>query len=172
MKTYFFAGFRRRLLLILVGAAGAFTTACSSKDDGLVSADFTATDEAIISKYVADNKLTTAQRQTSGLYYVPLTTNSTGTSAAAGKTVSVRYTGQFLSGTVFDASSQHGNVPIDFVLGAGQVIAGWDQGIALMRKGEKGILLIPSALAYGATGRGSIPPNTVLRFDVELVDVK
>ncbi|MVN75640.1 hypothetical protein GO988_04805 [Hymenobacter sp. HMF4947] len=172
MKIYFFAGFRQLLLLVLVGAAGAFTTACSHKDDSVVSANYSVADETTISKYVADNKLTAAQRQTSGLYYVPLTSNPTGTPAAAGKTVSVLYTGTFLNGTVFDASSQHGNTPIDFVLGTGQVITGWDLGIALMHKGEKSILLIPSALAYGATGRGAIPPNTVLRFDVELVDVK
>ncbi len=61
--------------------------------------------------------------------------------ATAGKTVSVLYTGRLINGTVFDASSQHGNKPIEFVLGRGQVIQGWDEGIALMRKGEKATLL-------------------------------
>ncbi|MGI4870271.1 MAG: FKBP-type peptidyl-prolyl cis-trans isomerase [Janthinobacterium lividum] len=115
----------------------------------------------------------TAQKQSSGLYYVPVTTNASGTPAVAGKTVSVLYTGTLLDGTVFDASSKNGNKPFDFVLGAGQVIKGWDQGIALMHKGEKAVLLIPSALGYGASGAGSaIPPNTVIKFDVEVTDVK
>lgn len=82
------------------------------------------------------------------------------------------YTGKLLDGTVFDASSRNGNTPYRFVLGARKVIAGWDEGIALLRKGEKGILLIPSALGYGPQGNQSIPPNAVLYFDVELVDVQ
>ncbi|RYY16678.1 MAG: FKBP-type peptidyl-prolyl cis-trans isomerase [Cytophagaceae bacterium] len=134
---------------------------------------YAATDEAIIQKYLTANTITGAQRQASGLYYVPITANPTGTPATAGKSVSVLYTGRLLDGTVFDASSQHGNVPITFTLGAGQVIAGWDEGIALMRKGEKATLLIPSALAYGPSGAGTtITPNTVLRFEVEVTDVK
>jgi FKBP-type peptidyl-prolyl cis-trans isomerase len=99
--------------------------------------------------------------------------NPTGTPAVPGKTVSVRYTGELLDGTVFDASAKHGNEPFDFVLGEGKVIPGWDEGIALMRKGEKGVLLLPSALGYGPEGAGSdIPPNAVLRFEVELLDVR
>ena len=139
----------------------------------LVDLNFAATDNALITKYIADNKITTAQKQASGLYYVPVTANASGAQATAGKTVSVIYTGTLLDGTVFDASSLHGNTPISFVLGAGQVIKGWDEGIALMRKGEKSVLLIPSALAYGPTSPAtSIPANSVLRFEVELVDVK
>lgn len=138
----------------------------------LVDLNYAATDDAIIQKYLTDNNITNAQKQASGLYYVPGTTNPTGTQAAAGTTASVLYTGKLINGTVFDASSQHGNTPFSFVVGSRQVIAGWDEGIALMRKGEKGQLLIPSALAYGATGSGSIAANTVLRFDVEITDVK
>ena len=136
--------------------------------------DFKVPDDYIITKYLADNNITNAQKQPSGLYYVPGTTNPSGALASAGKTASVLYTGRFItgSGAIFDASSQHGNTPYDFVVGNGQVIAGWDQGIALMRKGEKGQLLVPSALAYGSRGSGAIPANTVLRFDVEVTDVK
>ena len=87
--------------------------------------------------------------------------------------MSVLYTGKLLDGKVFDASSRNGNRPFTFPLGQGKVIQGWDEGIALLRKGEKGILLIPSALGYGARGAGSdIPPNAVRYFDVELVDVQ
>lgn len=136
--------------------------------------DFKVPDDYIITKYLADNKITNAQKQPSGLYYVPGTSNPNGALASAGKTASVLYTGRFVtgSGAIFDASSQHGNTPYDFVVGKGQVIKGWDEGIALMRKGEKGQLLIPSALAYGSTGSSAIPANTVLRFDVEVADVK
>lgn len=137
----------------------------------LIDLNFAATDDAIIRKYLIDNNITNFQKQPSGLYYVPGTTNPTGTQATAGKTASVLYTGRRPDNTVFDSSPT--NAPISFVVGAGQVIAGWDEGIALMRKGEKGQLLIPSALAYGPSGRGtSIPPNTVLRFEVEVTDVK
>lgn len=137
-----------------------------------LNSSYAVPDDKAIQKYLADNNITNAQKQASGLYYVPGTTNASGTQATAGKTAAVLYTGKYLYGTVFDASSLHGNTPFSFVVGRGQVIAGWDEGIALMRKGEKGQLLIPSALAYGTSGSGSIPPNTPLAFDVEITDVK
>lgn len=142
-------------------------------DVEVVDLDYAATDDALIQKYLTAKSITGAQKQTSGLYYVPVTANPTGTPATAGKSVSVLYTGQLLDGTTFDASSMHSNTPFTFTLGAKQVIAGWDEGIALMRKGEKATLLIPSAQAYGASSPAtSIPANSVLRFDVEVTDVK
>ncbi len=173
MTISFSASARQLALALLLAAPGALLTACGSVNETpAIHVDYTKADEALIQKYIADHKLTNAQRLPSGLYYVPTRAVPTGTPAAAGKTVSVRYTGQLLDGTVFDASAQHGNEPFDFVLGEGKVIAGWDQGIALMHKGEKGVLLLPSALGYGADGAGSdIPPNAVLRFEVELLDV-
>ncbi len=142
-------------------------------DVEVIDLDFAATDDAIIKKYIADNNITGAQKQASGLYYVPTATNATGVQATANKSVSVLYTGKLLNGTTFDATSQRGNAPFTFTLGTKQVIPGWDEGIALMRKGEKATLLIPSALGYGPRGSGNaIAPNTVLRFDVELTDVK
>ena len=96
----------------------------------------------------------------------------TGAQAEAGKTVSVHYEGKLLDGTVFDSSYKRGT-PIDFKLGVGQVIKGWDEGIALMKVGGKAQLNIPPELGYGARGAGGvIPPNATLAFDVELVDVK
>lgn len=173
MKMSFSSVSLRFLFVALLGTAGLATTSCDDDPKAVPSQDFSAIDEAIIKKYLTDYSITTAQRQTSGLYYQPIVTNPTGVQAAAKKTVSVLYTGRFMDGRIFDASSQHNNVPISFVLGAGQVIPGWDEGIALMRKGEKAQLFIPSALAYGSAGAPpSIPANTVLRFDVELVDVK
>jgi FKBP-type peptidyl-prolyl cis-trans isomerase len=138
-------------------------------DVELVDLNYAITDEAIIKKYVADNSLTNAQRQSSGLYYVPVTANPTGVQATAGKTATVRYTGKLLNGTVFDP----GTAPLNFVVGAKQVIPGFDEGISLMRTGEKAVLLIPSAQAYGPSSPSTtIPANSVLRFDVELVEVK
>lgn len=89
-----------------------------------------------------------------------------------GQTVSVHYKGQLADGTVFDSSFKR-NQPIDFALGVGQVIPGWDEGIALLGVGDKARLVIPSDLAYGSAGAGGvIPPNAPLVFDVELVAVK
>ena len=163
-----------RILFLALPATAALTMTACKKDTTTATGfqDYAAIDEDIIKKYIADNKITNAQRQASGLYFVPLTTEPNAVAAVKGKTVSVIYTGQFMNGTVFDASSKNGNTPFSFLLGNGDVIKGWDEGIALMHKGEKALLLIPSALAYGPTGRGPIPANSVLRFQVELVDVK
>ena len=95
-----------------------------------------------------------------------------GPQAQPGQLVAVHYTGKLADGTVFDSSLDRGE-PIEFVLGAGRVIPGWDQGIAMMNVGDKATLIIPPDLAYGASGAGGvIPPNATLIFDVELVDVK
>jgi peptidylprolyl isomerase len=110
-------------------------------------------------------------KTTSGLEYIELEAG-TGAQAQAGKTVEVHYTGRLQDGTVFDSSVSRG-VPISFKLGIGQVIKGWDEGIALMKVGGKAQLVIPPNLGYGASGAGGvIPPNATLVFDVELVDVK
>lgn len=107
----------------------------------------------------------------SGLRYIRLN-QTDGELAVAGKTVSVHYTGYLENGNVFDSSISRGQ-PISFPLGQGRVIKGWDEGIALLKVGEKARLLIPSALAYGDRGAGGlIPPGADLIFDVELVDVK
>ncbi|MBI4731361.1 MAG: FKBP-type peptidyl-prolyl cis-trans isomerase [Chloroflexi bacterium] len=108
----------------------------------------------------------------SGLEYNEVSAGK-GAQAVAGKTVKVHYTGKFPDGKVFDSSVSRGE-PIEFVLGAGRVIKGWDEGIALMKVGGKAQLTIPPGLAYGERGAGGgvIPPNATLVFDVELVDVK
>jgi FKBP-type peptidyl-prolyl cis-trans isomerase FkpA len=98
-------------------------------------------------------------------------TTGTGPVAQKGKTVSVHYTGWLTTGEKFDSSVDR-NEPFEFVLGTGQVIAGWDQGVATMRVGDKVKLTIPSDLAYGDHGYpGAIPPKATLIFDVELLGV-
>ena len=110
-------------------------------------------------------------KTSSGLEYIE-TEAGTGAQAEAGKTVRVHYTGKLQNGKVFDSSISRGE-PIEFPLGKGRVIKGWDEGIALMKVGGKAQLIIPPDLGYGASGAGGvIPPNATLIFDVELVDVK
>jgi FKBP-type peptidyl-prolyl cis-trans isomerase len=95
-----------------------------------------------------------------------------GAEAKAGDTVSVHYVGTLHDGTEFDSSRKRGQ-PFVFTLGKGQVIRGWDQGVAGMKVGGKRKLVIPPALAYGDHGMGKvIPPNSTLQFEVELVDIK
>lgn len=107
----------------------------------------------------------------SGLRYQILQEGS-GAKAEKGKTVSVHYKGQLADGTVFDSSYKR-KEPIEFPLGVGQVISGWDEGVQLLKIGDKARFVIPSNLAYGNQGAGGvIPPNATLIFDVELMDVK
>lgn len=110
-----------------------------------------------------------AKKTPTGLFYVKKLAGK-GLSPKAGDKVKVHYTGRLIDSTKFDSSVDRGT-PFEFELGAHQVIAGWDEGIALMKKGEKGILFIPSSLGYGERGAGGdIGPNSILIFDVELVD--
>ena len=112
-----------------------------------------------------------AKVTSSGLAY-KIIKKGTGAKAEAGKTVSVHYTGKLSNGTKFDSSYDR-NQPIEFELGRGRVIKGWDEGISLLNVGSKATFIIPPDLAYGARGAGGvIPPNATLIFDVELVEIK
>ena len=111
------------------------------------------------------------EKTTSGLRY-KFIQRGDGKRAEIGKTVSVHYTGQLEDGKTFDSSYPR-KKPIEFPLGKGNVIEGWDEGIALLQVGDKARFVIPSYLGYGENGAGgAIPPNATLIFDVELIDVK
>jgi len=100
-------------------------------------------------------------------------TVGTGATAEAGDSVTVNYVGALTDGTVFDASANHGTAGFTFTLGAGQVIKGWDLGVAGMKEGGKRKLVIPAAYAYGDQAIGNvIPANSTLIFEVELVKVQ
>ena len=107
----------------------------------------------------------------SGLFY-KIHNSGIGKNPKNGDLVSVHYKGMLIDSTVFDSSYQR-NKPIEFTLGVGQVIPGWDEGISLLKKGAKATLVIPANLAYGPSGAGGvIPPNATLIFDVELESFK
>lgn len=132
-------------------------------------------DDAKIQEYIKANNLQNVQKTDAGVYYV-ITQPGKGPKAKAGDNVAVHYKLSFLDGKELESSYNNpmtGGEPFSFPLGQGQVIQGWDDGIAQLNKGSKAILLIPSPLAYGEQARGEqMPANSILRFDVELVDIR
>jgi len=142
-------------LLIVLGFSG-----CKKKN----TVDQKAKDEEIIQTYISDNKLD-AKATGSGLYYV-IKTQGTGQQPSSASTVRVIYKGYLTDGSVFDQSSGAG-----FTTALKDVIKGWQEGIPYFKKGGKGILLIPSALGYGSQATSKIPANSVLIFDIELMEV-
>ena len=128
-------------------------------------------EEENIQNYLKDNNITTKPTE-SGLYVV-IEKQGKGKKPATGDKVTVDYTGYLLDGTKFDSSKEQGRKPFSFTLGQHQVIAGWDEGIAMLREGSKAKLIIPSELAYGASGAGNvIPPYAPLIFEVELIKIE
>jgi peptidyl-prolyl cis-trans isomerase A (cyclophilin A) len=141
-------------------ALAAFTTFRNSGEARLEKAK--AAQQDLLNKYAEGFDSTP-----SGLRYKIITPGS-GAKPAKGDRVSVHYEGSLLDGTVFDSSFQRGE-PIEFLLGVGQVIPGWDEGISLLKVGDRAKLLIPSDLAYGSRGAGGvIPPDAPLLFEVSL----
>jgi peptidylprolyl isomerase len=120
------------------------------------------------SKSTATGKQVTTK---SGLKYVDLVVGR-GAMPKVGQTISVLYTGKLTNGKVFDSTSTRNNEPFETAIGVGQVIKGWDEGMLTMRVGGKRRLTIPPALGYGAEAEGSIPANSTLVFDVELLAIK
>ncbi|MCC5927998.1 MAG: FKBP-type peptidyl-prolyl cis-trans isomerase [Cyclobacteriaceae bacterium] len=126
-------------------------------------------DQKKIDDYLSQNSID-AEKTSSGLYYL-IDSEGSGPNPSMGDEVSVHYRGTLLDGTVFDSSFDRQDEPFTFPIGQGMVIPGWDEGIALLKKGGKGKLFIPSKLAYGSRNMGTIQPNSVLIFDVELIDI-
>jgi FKBP-type peptidyl-prolyl cis-trans isomerase FkpA len=127
-------------------------------------------DDNIIRNYLQTNNITGYQKTESGLYYV-VTSAGEGEALVAGKKVGVHYLGKLLDGNKFDSSYDRGQ-PLEFSYNAGQMIKGFDEGVGFLKKGGKAVLYIPSHLAYGERGAGTIPPFSVLIFEIELVTVE
>lgn len=149
----------KNVLLFILAFGFVFASGC--KKDEKEQAE---KDEEIIQKYIADHNLN-ATATGSGLYVV-VTNQGSGSSCNQNSDVRVAYKGYLPNGTGFDESSVSG---VEFNLQ--QVIKGWTEGIPYFKEGGNGILLIPSALGYGSKSQGSIPANSVLIFEVNLIDV-
>ncbi|HCR52507.1 TPA: peptidylprolyl isomerase [Candidatus Kaiserbacteria bacterium] len=133
----------------------------------------TASNEAVLGASTETETTTTMPTEPVTELMVKDETVGSGAVAAVGDTVTVNYVGSLTNGTVFDASANHGSAGFTFTLGAGQVIKGWDQGIAGMKEGGKRVLIIPASLAYGSQAVGdAIPANSTLVFEVELLKVQ
>lgn len=131
-----------------------------------------AIDEKLIQDYLDQHNITTATRTSTGLYYQVLRPGN-GEQATKDKVVKIHYIGKFLDGTKFDSSYDTG-IPYAFKVGAenGSTIKGWHHAVELMREGEEARFFVPSGLAYGRYGSSRVPPNAVLVFDMDLLDVQ
>lgn len=129
--------------------------------------ELSGTEEQQIENYIKNNNLVVTEKTATGLRYILTKANASGTAVKTGQLATVKYTGKLLTDRTFDAGS------FSFYLGGGQVIAGFDEGIAKMKVGEKATLIFPSSLGYGSRGAGAdIPGNSPLLFEIELVSAK
>ncbi len=162
----------KNLLLFLF--LGLTVTACNMSGNNLKSemvANPTTQadkDKNLILQYAIDNKLKNVQSTASGIYYIMEKEGTGDAHPTMSSNIKAHYHGTLLDGTVFDSSVDRGQ-PFDFQLG--RVVKGWQEAIPLLKKGGKGKFIIPSGLAYGSRGAGQkIGPNSVLIFDIELID--
>jgi FKBP-type peptidyl-prolyl cis-trans isomerase len=151
---------RRLFLMLALAVAPLGVAACNDSPTSVEDTEFAP---------ALGIDLDAMTRTSTGLYYQDITVG-TGEVAAAGKTVGVYYKGWLSNGLKFEEKTT--GTPYPFPLGTGHVIAGWDQGVVGMKVGGKRKLVIPPGLAYGSAGRGTIPPNAVLIFDVEVMSVR
>ena len=147
-------------ILPLAVALILMISSCSKKTDQ------TETDDQIIKDYLTSKNLT-ATKDASGLYWI-MTVEGTGAKPTTASTVEVKYKGSLINGTVFDQTATDKT----FTYPLSGLIMGWQIGIPLMKVGGKATLFIPSKLGYGRENQGVIPPNSVLIFDIELINVK
>lgn len=138
-------------------------------EDELYGAEQLQTEMDSLDAFLSERSIT-AQQSESGLRYV-ITQEGTGGYPKAGDMVTVHYKLSALTGEMMQSSYDRGE-PFEFTLGVGQVIQGWDEGLGYIKKGGKATLYVPSPLAYGRGGRPGIPANSILVFDVEMVDFK
>ena len=158
----------KRLVFILLSLT--ILSSCGEDSDGVTRTyqEQLAFDLERIEGYIAENQLTGFQSTESGLHY-KITATGNGLRPQPGNQVSVAYVGRTVEGGVFDQSAP--GVPIEFILGRGQVIPGWDEGIQLVEEEGSATLILPSGLAYGTQNVNTfIGPNEILIFDVTLVD--
>jgi len=156
-----------RFSLLLLLACGVGFWGCNKDDDPLTLEE----QNEAIDKYIQKNDLEGIVVTESGLRYL-ISEEGTGDFPRPNQVVSVHYEGKLLSGKKFDSSYDRGE-PIEFTLGVGNVIKGWDEGIKLLPVGSKALFIIPSDLGYGTRGAGEdIGPNQVLIFDVELLEAR
>jgi FKBP-type peptidyl-prolyl cis-trans isomerase len=149
-----------KLNLLFVLIVSVMMVACSQNE-------VTGTEEEQIENYIKSKNLTITEKTASGLRYILTKANPTGANLKTSQIVSVKYAGRLLSDKSFDSGT------FSFNLGLGQVITGFDEGIAKMKVGEKATLIFPSSLGYGSRGAGSdIPGNSPLVFDIEVISAK
>ncbi|MCA1756404.1 MAG: FKBP-type peptidyl-prolyl cis-trans isomerase [Bacteroidales bacterium] len=156
MNTLLKAGLPVMMVLILI-----FAVSCEEEDT-------TNYEELIIEQFIQERGITVEPTE-SGLYYIELE-QGFGITPRLGDTAIVNYKGMFLDGRFFDYAL--GDNTFEVVVGVSGVIAGWHEGLLYMKEGTKAWLLVPSKLAYGSSGRGSIPGNTPLLFEIDLRMVK
>jgi FKBP-type peptidyl-prolyl cis-trans isomerase len=172
---------RATLLRFALAGLVAFALACGEAADEAAPEPLdmepapvaTAPDTAAATSYAPQLEvdLSTFERTPSGLYRKDLAEGA-GSEVAPGQTAVVHYTGWLPDGTEFD-SSRGRNEPLEFPVGGGRVIPGWEEGVAGMKVGGRRKLVIPPALGYGAAGAGAvIPPNATLVFDIELLEIR
>lgn len=155
-----------RIFLVLGIVALAFS-ACKPEEVFDTEEQFVR-DTVLIEQYLADNNLE-AEVDESGIRYI-ITEQGTGENAKFGSTVLVKYTGYLLDGTTFD-TNVGGADSFDFVIGQGSVVQGWDIAFKLFNKGTEATIFIPSKYGYGNVGNLFIPANSVLIFEVRVVDI-
>ncbi len=155
---------RRSATIVVIMVAAALTLGCQKGSDHVGSAPETSGEKAS----AMDEKV---QKTASGLQYVDVK-EGTGASPKTGQNAVVHYTGWLVDGKKFDSSKDRGQ-PFTFAVGRGQVIKGWDEGVATMKVGGVRKLIIPPELGYGARGAGGvIPANATLTFEVELLEIR
>ena len=142
-----------------------FISSCQSDEGENLIIDYTEQNETEILKYINDNNLE-AQKSNSGLYYI-IEQQGEGSHPTSNSDVKIKYKGYYTNGNVFDESDAEG-----IIFNLQQVISGWTEGITYFKEGGKGILLIPSRLAYGPLDYKGVPGGSVLVFEIELVEIK